>query len=243
MKRTNENIVSSFFYYMWNGWGSQEECQQVFGCLSEHFREKWNSLFQQYHRGAAERFYAELSSDNRRLLVDRACVMYNGSSKNSSAPVSPLHQKVTETLDMLVEILNEWWSFQDYEIRQNITDLTDRGFNSLDDHDKVMNNYWWELPIEQKITLWRQFTTTKETNPDPQLMKKIHIHLHNLRQIDQHNELSMIFWNEQCRGEINIEPWISEWHACECDFIVWYAKLPTWMQIRVINYYRTHLKD
>lgn len=78
MKRTNENIVSSFFFYMWNGWGAQEECRQVFGYLSDHFWEKWNSLFQRYHGGAAERFYAELSEDNRRLLVERACQLYDG---------------------------------------------------------------------------------------------------------------------------------------------------------------------
>jgi hypothetical protein len=243
MKRTNEKIVSSFFFYMWNGWGTQEECRQVFGDLGDHFWEKWNSLFQRYHGGAAERFYAELSDNNRRLLVDRACAMYDGNCKRSSAPINPHCQKVTGTLNMLTEILNEWWSLQDYETRQTITGRNDCGFDSLDDHDRVMNNHWYELPVEQKITLWRQFTTNKEANPDPELIKKIHIHLNNLRQIDQHNELSMIFWDEQCRGEINIEPWISEWHACEYDFATWYAKLPDAMQRRVIEYYYTHLKD
>lgn len=81
MKRTNENIVSSFFYYMWNKWGTQEECKQVFGYLSEHFWEKWESLFQRYHGGAVERFYAELSDNNRRLLVERACIIYDGHKK------------------------------------------------------------------------------------------------------------------------------------------------------------------
>lgn len=243
MKRTNENIVASFFYYMWNGWGTQEECKQVFGYLNEHFWEKWESLFQRYHGGAVERFYAELSDDNRRLLVKRACAIYDGNCKRPSAPVNSQRQKVTETLDMLTEILNESWSLQDYETRQSITGLNDRGFNSLDDHDKAMNNYWQELTIEQKITLWRQFTTNEEADPAPELIRRIHIHLHNLRQIDQHNELSMIFWDEQCRDEINIEPWISQWHACECDFAAWYAKLPDGMQRRVIEYYRTHLKD
>lgn len=36
MKRTNENIVSSFFYYMWNRW-SKTECETVFGSMSGHF--------------------------------------------------------------------------------------------------------------------------------------------------------------------------------------------------------------
>lgn len=77
-QRTYENIVSSFFYYMWNGWGSKEECHQVFGCLTNHFWEKWCSLFREYRGGAAEMFYAGLSDENRRKLVDRACALYNG---------------------------------------------------------------------------------------------------------------------------------------------------------------------
>ena len=40
MMRTNENIVTSFFFYMWNAWG-EEECKIVFGNMSGHFWEKW----------------------------------------------------------------------------------------------------------------------------------------------------------------------------------------------------------
>ena len=39
--RTSENIVSSFFYYMWNAW-CEEECRIVFASVSyPHFWEKW----------------------------------------------------------------------------------------------------------------------------------------------------------------------------------------------------------
>ncbi len=81
MQRTQENIVSSFFYYMWNGWGSLEECRKVFEWNAEHFWKKWVALFREDSHGAVERFYAALSPDNRQKLVDRACEVYNGSSR------------------------------------------------------------------------------------------------------------------------------------------------------------------
>lgn len=46
--------------------------------MSEHFWEKWNSYAEPTARGAAERFYAELSDNYRRLLVERACLLYDG---------------------------------------------------------------------------------------------------------------------------------------------------------------------
>lgn len=76
------------------------------------------------------------------------------------------------------------------------------------------------------------------TAPAPELLAKISSHLHTLTQIDQHNELSLIFMDEQKRHEIDMQPWIDEWHACECDFAAWYAGLPTDMQGKVIDYYR-----
>lgn len=77
MKRTKENIVSSFFYYMWCCW-SESECDVVFGGMSEHFWSKWCHFSSHSSRGAAEQFYAELSDDNQRRLVQRACQLYNG---------------------------------------------------------------------------------------------------------------------------------------------------------------------
>lgn len=77
MKLPVENAVSSFFYYMWNAWG-EEECKAVFGGIHPHFWEKWCALADKSIFGAAERFYLELSEDNRKLLVERAVLIYDG---------------------------------------------------------------------------------------------------------------------------------------------------------------------
>ena len=77
MKYQAENAVSSFFYYMWNAW-SKEECKVVYGGMYLHFWKKWNALADKSIYGAAERFYMELSEDNRRLLVERAVSIYDG---------------------------------------------------------------------------------------------------------------------------------------------------------------------
>ena len=71
------NAVSSFHYYMWNAWG-EEECKITFGGAYKHFWEKWNSLASKSILGAAERFCAELSDNNRELLVNRAVALYDG---------------------------------------------------------------------------------------------------------------------------------------------------------------------
>ena len=71
------NAVSSFHYYMWNAW-SEEECKITFGGAYKHFWDKWNSLASKSILGAAERFYAELSDNNRELLVNRAVALYDG---------------------------------------------------------------------------------------------------------------------------------------------------------------------
>ena len=74
MKLDPVNAVSSFHYYMWNAWG-EEECKITFGSMYKHFREKWNSLASKSILEAAERFYAELSDNNRELLVNRAVAL------------------------------------------------------------------------------------------------------------------------------------------------------------------------
>ena len=70
MKYQAENAVSSFFYYMWNAW-SKEECKVVFGDMYRHFWDKWSALADKSIFGAAERFFAELSENNQKLLVER----------------------------------------------------------------------------------------------------------------------------------------------------------------------------
>lgn len=77
MKYRAENAVSSFFYYMWNTW-SEEECEAVYGGMHLHFWKKWCVAADKSVFGAAERFYLELTEDNRRLLVERAVLMYDG---------------------------------------------------------------------------------------------------------------------------------------------------------------------
>ncbi len=46
--------------------------------MYKHFWKKWNSLTGKSVLGAAERFYAELSDNNRELLVNRAVALYDG---------------------------------------------------------------------------------------------------------------------------------------------------------------------
>ncbi|WP_232045646.1 hypothetical protein [Alistipes onderdonkii] len=85
--RTQENIVSSYFYYMWNAW-SQKECRTLFGTMTDHYWTKWEQLYGRFHGGAAERFYAELSTTNRRLVVERACELYDGNRRRASPKYS-----------------------------------------------------------------------------------------------------------------------------------------------------------
>ena len=77
MNRTNENIVYSLFYYMWNRW-SKAECETVFGGMAGHFWAKWCGLSSTTLSGAAERFYAELGNNARDKIVERACELYDG---------------------------------------------------------------------------------------------------------------------------------------------------------------------
>ena len=77
MKYQAENAVSSFFYYMWNAW-SKEECKVVFGDMYRHFWDKWSVSADNAIFGAAERFFAGLSENYQKLLVERAVTLYDG---------------------------------------------------------------------------------------------------------------------------------------------------------------------
>ena len=80
MKYPAENAVSSFFFYMWNGW-NENECRIVFSGMHKHFWDKWCGLADSSSTlGAAERFYAELSDNYREMLVNRAVAVYDGNS-------------------------------------------------------------------------------------------------------------------------------------------------------------------
>ena len=78
--RTNENIVSSFFYYMWNKF-CYEEAIKIFGQnLGDHIWVKWKHKCSQHpcSLGAAEDLFSELDTSNRAKVVNRAIECYNG---------------------------------------------------------------------------------------------------------------------------------------------------------------------
>lgn len=79
-EESKENIVSSFFFYMWNAWW-KEECKIVFGWEYEHFWSKWIHHTKEDTSGAAEKFYADLTTNNRVKLVKRACEVYDGNKR------------------------------------------------------------------------------------------------------------------------------------------------------------------
>lgn len=76
-----ENIVSSFFFFMWNAW-CKEECRIIFGWEFQHFWDKWCGMCKRYNvYSATENYYADLTQGNRVKLVNRACEIYNGSER------------------------------------------------------------------------------------------------------------------------------------------------------------------
>ncbi len=77
----NTQIINTFFYYIWNTWGTQEECQTVFGDMTEHFWPKWKSMSNRLGSKAFNQFYADLTLENQEKLVTRACQVYNGRIK------------------------------------------------------------------------------------------------------------------------------------------------------------------
>lgn len=84
-----ENIASSFFYYMWNAW-CKEECRIVFESIDyKYFWGKWCMAATPTPYGAAEKFYAELSTHSRTLLVNRACEIYNGGERRDPSSAEP----------------------------------------------------------------------------------------------------------------------------------------------------------
>ena len=101
--RIQEKTVSAYFYYMWNAW-SKEECDTVFGSQSRHFWEKWDYLYRTFHGSAAEHFYAELSPANRRLVVERACELYDGNRlRDNPKYVGKTVEKTPERLVLVVD--------------------------------------------------------------------------------------------------------------------------------------------
>lgn len=146
MKRTNENIVTSFFFYMWNAWG-EEECKAVFGSLYKHFWEKWNSVASKSTYGAAERFYAELSENNRELLVNRAVALYNGKATRK------------EKDDSEILVCNECGSMT-VEVQAWINANTDEFISDIDNGDRYCDDcdtcvlFCSKGEFEERMNLW-----------------------------------------------------------------------------------------
>ena len=58
--------------------GARKNAKVVFGDMYRHFWDKWSALADKSIFGAAERFFAELSENNQKLLVERAVTLYDG---------------------------------------------------------------------------------------------------------------------------------------------------------------------
>ena len=73
--------------YMWNKW-CEEECAKAFhDDFYPHFWKKWCDICDAHGtRGAAERFYAELSDSDRDKLVNRACLVYMAEQSEREQP-------------------------------------------------------------------------------------------------------------------------------------------------------------
>lgn len=113
-KSLSATAVSSFFYYMWNYW-NEEECKTIFKNNYLHFWAKWCSLANDNVYVATERFYSELSEDNRALLVDRAVLIYDCGAKRKEKPVTEkvllrvqeLEYDIEELYHSIVELIKD----------------------------------------------------------------------------------------------------------------------------------------
>lgn len=77
MQKTDENAVSGYFSYMQESW-CEEECRTVFGARAMEVWKQWCGSISPIVSGGAERFYAVLADDRRRLLVERAVQLHDG---------------------------------------------------------------------------------------------------------------------------------------------------------------------
>lgn len=152
MKYPAENAVSSFFFYMWNGW-NENECRIVFSGMHKHFWDKWCGLADSSMStlGAAERFYAELSDNYREMLVNRAVAVYDGNSLRKQ----PEHSDVLvceECGSIHIEV-QAWVNANTDEFISDVENDNNgqwcnecenhTGFCSLDKFKQKMQ-HWWE---------------------------------------------------------------------------------------------------
>ena len=162
------NAVSSFHYYMWNAW-DEEECKITFGSMYKHFWEKWNSLASKSILGAAERFYAELSDNNRELLVNRAVALYDGKATREEPHDDDVY--VCDACGSRKIEIQVWVNANTNEYLSDVDDDdTDckwcadceqsQNFCTLSDYKQKMQEWWKDLDF---ITL-ESITGLHETN-------------------------------------------------------------------------------
>lgn len=156
MKLYPENAVSSFLFYMWNTW-SEEECKITFGGMHKHFWEKWNSLASRSIFGSAERFYAELSDNNRKLLVNRAVTLYDGNAVREELHDEDIY--VCDTCGSRQIEIQAWVDANNAEYLDDVDDVNDddvgskrcadcednRNFCTMQDYKQRMQDWWTDL--------------------------------------------------------------------------------------------------
>lgn len=159
MKYPAENAVSSFFFYMWNGW-NENECRIVFTGMHKHFWDKWCGLADSSMStlGAAERFYAELSDNYRKMLVNRAVTVYDGSSFREQLDDSDI--LVCEECGLMLIEIHAWVDANTGEFISDVGNgYEDQWCSEYESHMdfcplaefKQKMQHWWDSSDDQTL--------------------------------------------------------------------------------------------
>ena len=140
------NDISSFFFYMWNAW-SKQECDLVFGNMSEHFWNKWCQACNPDVFGAAERFYKELSENNRDLLVNRAVTIYNGFHKIQESEIWVCSVCGSEDIECRA------WVKRNNTVNRVVESTDDMWCKECDNH---CGSFWRKNDFTRKMDEWFQ---------------------------------------------------------------------------------------
>lgn len=71
------NVVSQFYFFMWNVW-TKDVCLEIYGkIMGEHFWNKYKFYKREYgHGSAVARMYFDMTDSNRNMLVEAAIEHY-----------------------------------------------------------------------------------------------------------------------------------------------------------------------
>lgn len=150
MNQTKGDTVSSFFYYMWNSW-CEEECRMVFGNDYKHNWDKWCKYSDKTAHGAAENFYSALSDQNRDLLANRACELYDGAQLKDQQTQDVYYCEECGSTKVQIQV----WVDPNND-NQFISDQEDYGNSWCDECDTYVKvfpyhefmddivDFWWE---------------------------------------------------------------------------------------------------